>query len=134
MDVKKRFVVEGDELFADLVFFHRALKCMVAVELKRGKFKAAYLGQLELYLACLDQYVKREDENPSVGLLLCREMNRTMVGLTIRRHNSPMGVAPYRTAEDVPDDYKSLRPLLDGAQHILDEGEQEPTSSRKEPQ
>ena len=134
MDVKKRFVVEGDELFADLVFFHRALKCMVAVELKRGKFKAAYLGQLELYLACLDQYVKREDENPSVGLLLCREMNRTMVGLTIRRHNSPMGVATYRTAEDVPDDYKSLRPLLDGAQHILDEGELEPTSSRKEPQ
>lgn len=121
MDVKKRFVVENDELFADLVFFHRALKCMVAVELKRGKFKAAYLGQLELYLACLDKYVKREDENPSVGLLLCREMNKTMVGLTIRRHNSPMGVATYRTAEDVPDDYKTLRPLLDGAQRILEE-------------
>lgn len=121
MDVKKRFVVENDELFADLVFFHRALKCMVAVELKRGKFKAAYLGQLELYLACLDQYVKREDENPSIGLLLCREMNKTLVGLTIRRHNSPMGVATYRTAEDVPDDYKTLRPLLDGTRKILDE-------------
>lgn len=121
MDVKKRFVVENDELFADLVFFHRALKCMVAVELKRGKFKAAYLGQLELYLACLDKYVKREDENPSVGLLLCHEMNKTMVGLTIRRHTSPMGVATYRTAEDVPEDYKTLRPLLDGAQRILDE-------------
>ncbi len=121
MDVKKRFVVENDELFADLVFFHRALKCMVAVELKRGKFKAAYLGQLELYLACLDKYVKREDENTSVGLLLCREMNKTMVGLTIRRHNSPMGVATYRTAEDVPEDYKTLRPLLDGAQRILEE-------------
>lgn len=123
MDVKKRFVIEGDELFADLVFFHRSLRCMVAVELKRGKFKPAYLGQLELYLACLDKYVKREDENPSIGLLLCREMNKTMVGLTIRRHNSPMGVATYRTAEDVPDDYKTLRPLLDGAQQILEETE-----------
>ena len=121
MDVKKRFVVEDDELFADLVFFHRALKCMVAVELKRGKFKAAYLGQLELYLACLDKFVKREDENPSIGLLLCHEMNKTMVGLTIRRHNSPMGVATYRTAEDVPDDYRTLRPLLDGARQILDD-------------
>ena len=121
MDVKKRFVVEDEEYFADLVFFHRELKCMVAVELKRGKFKPAYLGQLEFYLACLDKYVKREDENPSIGLLLCHELNRSVVELTIGRHNSPLGVATYRTAEDVPDKYKSLRPLLDGAQRILNE-------------
>ena len=128
MDVKKRFIVEEEEYFADLVFFHRELKCMVAVELKQGKFKPAYLGQLEFYLACLDKYVKREDENPSIGLLLCHEMNRSVVELTIGRHNSPMGVATYRTAEDVPDKYKSLRPLLDGAQKILNE-----TSSEDEP-
>ena len=121
MDVKKRFIVDDEEYFADLVFFHRELKCMVAVELKRGKFKPAYLGQLEFYLACLDKYVKREDENPSIGLLLCHEMNRSVVELTIGRHNSPLGVATYRTAEDVPDKYKSLRPLLDGAQRILNE-------------
>ena len=121
MDVKKRFIVEGEEFFADLVFFHRELKCMVAVELKRGKFKPAYLGQLEFYLACLDRYVKREDENPSIGLLLCREMSRSVVELTIGRHNTPLGVATYRTAEDVPDEYQSLRPLLDGAQRLLDE-------------
>ena len=121
MDVKKRFIVEGEEFFADLVFFHRELKCMVAVELKRGKFKPAYLGQLEFYLACLDKYVKREDENPSIGLLLCHEMNRSVVELTIGRHNTPLGVATYRTAEDVPDEYQSLRPLLDGAQRLLDE-------------
>ena len=121
MDVKKRFIVDGEEYFADLVFFHRELKCMVAVELKRGKFKPAYLGQLEFYLACLDKYVKREDENPSVGLLLCREMNRSVVELTIGRHNSPLGVATYQTAEDVPDQYKSLRPLLEGAHKVLSE-------------
>lgn len=121
MDVKKRFIVDGEEYFADLVFFHRELKCMVAVELKRGKFKPAYLGQLEFYLACLDKYVKREEENPSVGLLLCREMNRSVVELTIGRHNSPLGVATYRTAEDVPDQYKSLRPLLEGAHKVLNE-------------
>ena len=123
MDVKKRFVVDDEEYFADLVFFHRELKCMVAVELKRGKFKPAYLGQLEFYLACLDKYVKRDDENPSIGLLLCHEMNRSVVELTIGRHNSPLGVATYRTAEDVPDKYKSLRPLLDGAQRILNEAD-----------
>ena len=121
MDVKKRFVVDNEEYFADLVFFHRELKCMVAIELKRGKFKPSYLGQLEFYLACLDKYVKREDENPSIGLLLCHEMKRSVVELTIGRHNTPLGVATYRTAEDVPEEYKSLRPLLDGAQRLLDE-------------
>lgn len=121
IDVKKRFIVDEEEYFADLVFFHRELKCMVAVELKRGKFKPAYLGQLEFYLACLDKYVKREEENPSIGLLLCHEMSRSVVELTIGRHNTPLGVATYRTAEDVPDEYKSLRPLLDGAQKLLDE-------------
>lgn len=125
MDVKKRFVVDNEEYFADLVFFHRELKCMVAIELKRGKFKPAYLGQLEFYLACLDKYVKREDENPSIGLLLCHEMKRSVVELTIGRHNSPLGVATYRTAEDVPDEYKSLRPLLDGAQRLLTENEED---------
>ena len=120
MDVKKRFVVDNEEYFADLVFFHRELKCMVAIELKRGKFKPSYLGQLEFYLACLDKYVKREDENPSIGLLLCHEMKRSVVELTIGRHNT-LGVATYRTAEDVPEEYKSLRPLLDGAQRLLDE-------------
>ncbi len=121
MDVKKRFIVDNDEYFADLVFFNRELKCMVAVELKRGKFKPAYLGQLEFYLACLDKFVKREDENPSIGLLLCHEMSRSVVELTIGRHNTPLGVATYRTADDVPDEYQSLRPLLDGAQKLLDE-------------
>ncbi len=121
MDVKKRFIIDNEEYFADLVFFHRELKCMVAIELKRGKFKPAYLGQLEFYLACLDKYVKREEENPSIGLLLCHEMSRSVVELTIGRHNTPLGVATYRTAEDVPDEYKSLRPLLDGAQKLLDE-------------
>lgn len=76
---------------------------------------------MEFYLACPDKYVKWEDENPSVGLLLCREMIRSVVELTIGRHNSPLGVATYRTAEDVPDKYKSLRRLLDGARRILNE-------------
>ena len=118
---KAFFIVDDKEYFADLVFFHRVLKCMVAVELKRGNFKPAYLGQLEFYLACLDKYVKYEDENPSIGLLICHEMSRSVVELTIGRHNSPLGVATYRTAEDVPDAYKTLRPLLDGAQKLFDD-------------
>ena len=121
MNVKKRFVVEDEEFFSDLVFYHRALKCMVAIELKKGKFKPAYLSQLGFYLSCLDKYVKRGDENPSIGLVLCHEMKRGVVELAVRDMARPIGVATYRTSADVPEEYKVLAPLLDGAKALLAE-------------
>ena len=121
MNVKKRFVVEDEEFYSDLVFYHRALKCMVAIELKKGKFKPAYLSQLSFYLSCLDKYVKRDDENPSIGLVLCHEMKRGIVELAVRDMARPIGVATYRTSADVPDEYKVLTPLLEGAKALLAE-------------
>lgn len=121
MNVKKRFVVEDEEFYSDLVFYHRALKCMVAVELKKGKFKPAYLSQLSFYLSCLDKYVKRDDENPSIGLVLCHEMKRGVVELAVRDLARPVGVATYRSSADVPEEYKALAPLLEGAQALLAE-------------
>ena len=121
MNVKKRFVVEDEEFYSDLVFYHRALKCMVAIELKKGKFKPAYLSQLSFYLSCLDKYVKRDDENPSIGLVLCHEMKRGVVELAVRDMARPVGVATYRTSADVPEEYKVLTPLLEGAKALLSE-------------
>ena len=121
MNVKKRFVVGESEFFSDLVFYHRTLKCMVAIELKKGAFKPAYLGQLDFYLACLDKYVKLADENPSIGLLLCHTMDRPVVELAVRRYSMPLGVATYRTSKDVPPAYKALKPLLDGSRKLLEE-------------
>ena len=119
MNVKKRFIVGDEEFYSDLVFYHRTLKCMVAIELKKGKFKPAYLGQLDFYLACLDKYVKNADENPSIGLLLCHSVNRPVAELAVRRYNMPLGVATYRTSEDVPEAYQSLKPLLDKTPQLL---------------
>ena len=121
MNVKKRFVVEDEEFYSDLVFYHRALKCMVAIELEKGKFKPAYLSQLSFYLSCLDKYVKRDDENPSIGLVLCHEMKRGVVELAVRDMARPIGVATYRSSADVPEEYKVLTPLLEGAQALLAE-------------
>lgn len=119
MNVKKRFVIGEEEFYSDLVFYHRTLKCMVAIELKKGRFKPAYLGQLDFYLACLDKYVKLEDENPSIGLLLCHSVNRPVAELAVRRYSMPLGVATYRTSQDVPPAYEALRPLLEGSQKLL---------------
>lgn len=66
---------------------------MVAVELKMGKFRAAYLGQLELYLSALDATIKHPDENPSIGLLLCEKMNKGFVEFAVRDKSKPLGIA-----------------------------------------
>jgi hypothetical protein len=75
------------------------LNALVAIELKSGKFRASYLGQLNLYLSALDDYVRKPHENSSIGVILCKEMKNTFVEFAVRDYNKPMGVATYRTSE-----------------------------------
>lgn len=104
-----RIEIGGEELFIDLLFFNRELNSLVAVELKSGKFRSSYLGQLNTYLSALDTFVRKSHENPSIGIILCREMNQTFVEFAVRDYNKPMGVATYRTSEEMP---KRLRNAL----------------------
>jgi len=71
-----RLEVEGDEFYVDLLFFNRHLRCLVAFELKRGKFLPAYAGQLNFYLNVLDEKVRLANENPSIGIILCKEKKK----------------------------------------------------------
>ncbi len=88
----------GDDNFKiDLLFYHRYLKCLVAFELKIGKFKPSHLGQLEFYLEALDRDVKIKDENPSIGVLLCREKNDEVVEYALSRSLSPTVISEYKT-------------------------------------
>ena len=114
-----RLIVGDEEAFIDLLFYHRSLRALVAIELKRGKFKPAYLGQLNYYLSALDEQERHSDENQSIGLLLCKEANQAVVELAIRDFNKPMGVAAYRTRNDIPEPYQTLIPLMDGVRKIL---------------
>jgi len=116
---KYRVIVDEDEYFLDLLFFNRNLHCLVAIELKRGAFKPAYLGQLNFYLSALDKYVKNPDESQSVGIVLCRTAKRTTVEFAIRDFNKPMGVATYRLGNEVPEAYQTLIPIIDGVQQIF---------------
>ena len=116
-----RLIVGDEEFFIDLLFYHRLLRSMVAVELKRGKFKPAYLGQLNFYLSALDKQVRHPDENRSIGLLLCQEANRTVVELAVQDLDKPIGVATYRLGGEIPERYRPLIPLIVGVQKILTE-------------
>jgi predicted nuclease of restriction endonuclease-like (RecB) superfamily len=81
----------------DLLFFHRELRCLVAVELKIGEFKAAYVGQMQKYLAALDEKVRLPEENESIGLILCKSKNHEEVRFTLAKTLSPIKVALYKT-------------------------------------
>lgn len=102
--------VYGVEHFPDLLFFNRELNCMVCVELKTGTFKSAYLGQLMAYLTILDDKVKKVHENPSIGIVLCKDAKKEYVEYIIRDYNKPMGVATYKTASDMPEPLRRALP------------------------
>ena len=96
VDQEYTLPVGGEDFRADLLFFHRGLQCLVAFELKTRKFRPSDLGQLEFYLEALDRDVKKENENPSIGIILCREANRIVVEYAMSRAMSPVMVAQYK--------------------------------------
>ena len=96
IDEEYKVQVGGDDFRIDLLFYHRGLQCLVAIELKIGKFKPEYISKLDFYLEALDRQVKKENENPSVGLLLCAAKNDEVVEYAMSRTMSPMLVSQYR--------------------------------------
>lgn len=105
-----RVELAGDEFFIDLLFFNRHLRCLVAFELKKGKFKPDFAGQLNFYLNVLDDKVRLPDENPSIGIVLCKEKENAIVEYSIRSINKPMGVASYKISKEVPKELESFLP------------------------
>ena len=96
IDEEYKVQVGGDDFRIDLLFYHRGLQCLVAIELKIGKFKSEYISKLDFYLEALDRQVKKEKENPSVGLLLCAAKNDEVVEYAMSRTMSPMLVSQYQ--------------------------------------
>ena len=96
IDEEYKVQVGGDDFRIDLLFYHRGLQCLVAIELKIGKFKPEYISKLDFYLEALDRQVKKANENPSVGLLLCAAKNDEVVEYAMSRTMSPMLVSQYQ--------------------------------------
>jgi len=109
-----------EDQYIDLLFFNRALNCLVAVELKTGKFKPAYLGQLQGYLSILDGFERKPHENPAIGLILCKDMNKAFVDYVIQDFSKPMGVATYKTAKDMSEELRKALPDIDELRRILE--------------
>jgi predicted nuclease of restriction endonuclease-like (RecB) superfamily len=116
MGSQYRLEVDGEEFFIDLLLFHRRLKALVAIELKIGKFQPEFVGKMQFYLAALDRQVRQEDENPSIGIILCKEKNRTVVEYALHDARKPIGVATYEITRKLP---KALQGQLPSPQEIV---------------
>ena len=93
---QKRMIIDGEDFHLDLLFYHRILKRLVAIDLKLGKFEAKYKGQMELYLKWLNKHEKQEGENPPIGLILCAKGSREQIEL-LEMHKDGILVAEYWT-------------------------------------
>ena len=109
--------IYGVEQFPDLLFFNRELNAMVCIELKLGEFKTSYLGQLFGYLQILDDKVRKPHENPSIGIVLCQSANYSYAEYAVRDYTKPMGVATYKTLDDMPE---RLRKALPDMKKMID--------------
>ncbi len=115
-----RLEVEGDEYFIDLLLFHRRLRSLVAIELKIGKFEPEFVGKMQFYLAALDAQVRQDDENPSIGIILCKEKKRTIVEYALRDARKPIGVATYAITKSLPKALQGQLPSPEAISRLLE--------------
>jgi len=105
--------IDDEEYFIDLLLYHRRLKALIAIELKIGKFKPEYAGKMSFYLSVLNDTVKLSEENPSIGIIICKEKNRTTVEYALKEITQPMGVATYQLSNSLPDNLEDYLPSRD---------------------
>lgn len=103
-----RFTFNEDHFFVDLVFYNRFLKCFILIDLKIGKLKHQDIGQMQMYVNYYDRYVKQEDENPTIGIILCRHKNDAMVEITLPQNNNRLFATKYQTVLPSKEEFKHL--------------------------
>lgn len=122
-----RLEVDGNEFFIDLLFYHTRLKCYVVVELKATAFKPEHAGQLNFYLTAVDRQVKAPDDNPTIGLLLCKTQSRLVAEYALSGIDKPIGVAEYQLVRALPERLVTSLPTVEELESELGVIEDTPT-------
>ena len=113
--------IGGDDFYIDLLFYHLKLRCYVVIELKSGAFKPEHLGQLSFYLTAVDRQVKTDQDNPSIGLLLCKSKNKVVAEYALGDKSQPMGIAEYQLVQSLPKELKTSLPSIEQIERELQE-------------
>lgn len=115
-----RLEVAGDEFFIDLLFYHVRLHSYVVVELKTDNFKPEFIGKLNFYVSAVDGTVKTDQDNPSIGILICKSKNDTVVEYALKDIHKPIGVSGYTITKSLPDELKSSLPSIEEIEAEMD--------------
>lgn len=119
MGHQKLLKVDDEEFFPDLLFYNTILHCYVVIELKMKKFKPEYAGKMNFYLSVVDEQLRTEKDNPSVGLILCRDKNRVVAEYSLKDMSKPIGVSEYKLTQEIPEAFKNALPDAETwAKHI----------------
>lgn len=118
-----RIEVAGDEYFLDLLFYHVKLHCYVVIELKTNKFKPEFAGKLNFYVSAVDEILKTEKDNPTIGILICKSKNATVVEYSLRDIHKPIGVSEYTITKNLPDELKSSLPSIEEIEAELEDAD-----------
>jgi len=111
--------VEGDEYFIDLLFYHLKLRCYVVIELKSGEFKPEYAGKLNFYLSAVDAKIKNIEDNPSIGLILCKDKKKLIAEYSLKDISKPVGISEYKLFESIPEELKTSLPTIEEIEEEL---------------
>jgi predicted nuclease of restriction endonuclease-like (RecB) superfamily len=122
--------VGGQDFYLDLLFYHLRLRCFVVFELKAQSFKPEFAGKMNFYLAAIDDLLRHPTDNPSIGIILCKDRNEVIVEYALRDTGKPMGVAQYRLSPALPDQLKNDLPTAEDLAAVI--GEQDQDSSARE--
>jgi len=112
-----KLTLNTKEYFVDLLFYHRILKCLVVIELKTVEFDPIFVGKMDIYLALVDEQLKQEDDNPSIGIILCPAKDKSEVEFALNIFHKPIGVAEYKLTKELPE---KLRGKLPTAKELSD--------------
>ena len=108
-----KITISDIDYYIDLLFYHLELRCYIVVELKARKFKPTDAGQLNFYLSAIDDMLRKENDNPTIGIILCKEKDKLTAGYSLKDINKPVGVSEYKLLEDIPEYLESQLPKVE---------------------
>lgn len=112
--------VEGDDFYIDLLFYHVKLRCYVVIDLKMEAFKPEFSGKMNFYTSVVDDLLRHPDDNPTIGIILCRGKKKTIVEYALREMNKPIGVSTYELKDTLPATLQGSLPTVEQLQMELE--------------
>ncbi|GAC1502774.1 MAG: hypothetical protein NVS2B14_15410 [Chamaesiphon sp.] len=112
--------VGGDDFYLDLLFYHLSLRCFVVIDLKMSEFRPEFSGKMNFYLSAVDDLLRHPDDQPSIGLILCKSKNQVIAEYALRDMNKPIGVSAYQLMKALPEQLKGSLPTIEELEAELD--------------